>query len=83
MHGARVTRRQLVKGPNGELIEKEEANYETTRPRHLNTQTPDAVLEGEIPSQCQFKNTLKNGIVVGALESRYDHFVRDEEESEG
>lgn len=30
MHGATVTRRQLVKGPNGELIEKEEANYETT-----------------------------------------------------
>lgn len=60
-----------------------DSNYEATRPRHLNTQTPESVLEGEIPSQCQFKNTLKNGIVVGALESRYDHFVRDEEESEG
>lgn len=59
-----------------------EVHYEATRPCHLNTQTPDAVLEGEIPSQCQFKNTLKNGIVVGALENRYDHFVSAEEESE-
>ena len=60
-----------------------DSNYEATRPRHLNTQTPESVLEGEIPSQCQFKNTLKNGIVVGALENRYDHFVREGKESEG
>ena len=25
-----------------------------------------------------YKNVLKNGIVVGACESRYDHFVYDE-----
>ena len=30
MYRTTVTCRQLVKGPNGELIEKEEANYETT-----------------------------------------------------
>lgn len=31
---------------------------------------------------CTYKNVLKNGIVVGACESRYDHFVRDENKNE-
>ena len=83
-----------------------ETVYEPTRPRHLHTKTPDAVVGEtpdavvgetpdtvmgetpnavmrETPSRCQFKNTLQNGIVVGALENRYDHFVREGEESEG
>lgn len=32
----------------------------------------DAVGDGRI---CTLKNTLRNGIVIGALERRYDHMV--------
>ena len=36
-------------------------------------ETPANVLDA---TSCRYKNVLKNGIVVGACESRFDHYVR-------
>lgn len=38
-----------------------------------------AVGDGRV---CTLKNTLRNGIVIGALESRYDHMVDIKRENE-
>lgn len=34
---------------------------------------PASVLDA---TTCRYKNVLKNGVVVGACESRFDHYVR-------
>lgn len=39
----------------------------------------DAVGDGRV---CTLKNTLRNGLVIGALEGRYDHMVDMRGESE-
>ena len=49
--------------------------YDFARPSHFHTQVPEETVEEPIPSQCHFKNVLRNGIVIGAVENRYDHFV--------
>lgn len=34
-------------------------------------------------ARLRFQHTLRNGVVIGAVENRYDHFVGDGEASEG
>ena len=46
-----------------------EKRKETTLPEFIEEETP---LDG---LTCHYKNVLKNGIVVGACEEHYDHFV--------
>lgn len=49
--------------------------FDFARPSHFHTEVPADTVEEPIAPRCHFKNVLRNGIVVGAVESRYDHFV--------
>lgn len=49
--------------------------FDFARPSHFHTQVPTETVEEPVAPQCHFKNVLRNGIVVGAVENRYDHFV--------
>ena len=57
--------------------------YEEIRQKKVPQQViPEAEPEADAAASplnttvCKYKNVLKNGIVVGACESRYDHFVK-------
>lgn len=42
---------------------------------------PESAVAGT--ARLRFQHTLRNGVVIGAVENRYDHFVGDGEASEG
>lgn len=53
--------------------------YEEIRSKKTNKVLVEKEEEGsQDTTVCKYKNVLKNGIVVGACEGRYDHFVRME-----
>ena len=47
------------------------------RVSHLHREVPPMEAESGGGGKLQFQNVLQNGVVIGAVENRYDHFVCD------